>query len=55
LIGTRTPEELRSLSSQGDAEKLQDFYRSAEQAGKGGKTAPARVQLTQEIINAWSG
>ena len=55
LIGTRTPAELRDLSSLGDAEKLQDFYRSAELAGRGGTTAPARVTLTQEIIDAWTG
>ncbi|MEU6233589.1 RHS repeat-associated core domain-containing protein [Kitasatospora sp. NPDC047058] len=53
LIGTRSPTKLRGLASRGDAEKLQDFYRSAELAGKGGKTAPARVTLTQEIIDAW--
>jgi hypothetical protein len=53
LIGTRSPAELRGLASRGDAEKLQDFYRSAALAGKGGKTAPARVVLTQEIIDAW--
>jgi hypothetical protein len=44
---------LRGLASRGDAEKLQDFYRSAALGGKGGKTAPARVVLTQEIIDAW--
>ena len=55
LIGTRTPEELRGIASLSDAEKLQDFYRSAELAGRGGTTAPARVVLTQEIIDAWSG
>ncbi|MFJ8583011.1 hypothetical protein [Micromonospora sp. NPDC093277] len=53
LIGTRSPAELRALASRGDAEKLQDFYQSAALAGKGGKTAPARVRLTQEIIDAW--
>lgn len=53
LIGTRSPAELRGLASRGDAEKLQDFYQSAALAGKGGKTAPARVVLTQEIIDAW--
>ncbi|PZT75901.1 MULTISPECIES: polymorphic toxin-type HINT domain-containing protein [unclassified Streptomyces] len=53
LIGTRSPTELRGLASRGDAEKLQDFYQSAALAGKGGKTAPARVTLTQEIIDAW--
>lgn len=54
LIGTRSPSELRGLASKGDAEKLQDFYYSAMLAGKGGKTAPARVLLAQEIIDAWS-
>ncbi|MGQ4718791.1 polymorphic toxin-type HINT domain-containing protein [Streptomyces anulatus] len=54
LIGTRSPAELRGLASRSDAEKLQDFYQSAALAGKGGKTAPARVTLTQEIIDAWS-
>ncbi|MFD9339074.1 polymorphic toxin-type HINT domain-containing protein [Streptomyces sp. NPDC060028] len=53
LVGTRSPTELRGLASRGDAEKLQDFYQSAALAGKGGKTAPARVKLTQEIIDAW--
>ncbi|SNX88767.1 RHS repeat-associated protein [Streptomyces sp. TLI_55] len=53
LIGTRSQAELRGLASRGDAEKLQDFYQSAALAGKGGKTAPARVVLTQEIIDAW--
>ncbi|MFI6899108.1 polymorphic toxin-type HINT domain-containing protein [Streptomyces sp. NPDC050256] len=53
LVGTRSPTELRGLASRGDAEKLQDFYQSAALAGKGGKTAPARVRLTQEIIDAW--
>lgn len=54
VVGTRTPDELRRLASKGDAEKLQDFYKSAALAGKGGPTAPARVVLTQEIIDAWS-
>ncbi|MEI7032557.1 polymorphic toxin-type HINT domain-containing protein [Streptomyces pratensis] len=53
LVGTRAPADLRGLASRGDAEKLQDFYQSAALAGKGGKTAPARVVLTQEIIDAW--
>ncbi|MEW2193877.1 polymorphic toxin-type HINT domain-containing protein [Streptomyces microflavus] len=53
LVGTRSPADLRGLASRGDAEKLQDFYQSAALAGKGGKTAPARVVLTQEIIDAW--
>jgi hypothetical protein len=55
LIGTRGATELRGLSSKADAEKLQDFYRSAEIAGRGGTTAPARVKLTREIIDAWGG
>nr|WP_323183658.1 polymorphic toxin-type HINT domain-containing protein [Streptomyces prunicolor] len=54
LVGTRSAEELRGLASKSDAEKLQDFYRGAQLAGRGGKTAPARVTLTQEIIDAWS-
>ncbi|MFI6289028.1 hypothetical protein ACIBCM_30505 [Streptomyces sp. NPDC051018] len=67
LIGTRTPEVLRGLASRGDAEKLQDFYQGAVNAGKGGaagrgaqnsrspvNTARNRVQLLQEIIEAWS-
>ncbi|MFF4248915.1 polymorphic toxin-type HINT domain-containing protein [Streptomyces sp. NPDC001822] len=67
LIGTRTPGVLRGLASRGDAEKLQDFYQGAVNAGKGGaagrgaqnsrapvNTARNRVQLLQEIINAWS-
>ncbi|MEW1724886.1 polymorphic toxin-type HINT domain-containing protein, partial [Streptomyces sp. NPDC093109] len=66
LIGTRTPESLRGLASRGDAEKLQDFYQGAVNAGKGGaagrgaqnsrspvNTARNRVQLLQEIIDAW--
>ncbi|MFI1675672.1 polymorphic toxin-type HINT domain-containing protein [Streptomyces sp. NPDC020607] len=53
LVGTRSPGDLRGLASRADAEKLQDFYQSAALAGKGGKTAPARVVLTQEIIDAW--
>lgn len=55
LIGTRGAEELRGLASKADAEKLQDFYQSAALAGRGGTTAPARVTLTQEIIDAWGG
>lgn len=67
LIGTRTPAALRGLASRGDAEKLQDFYQGAVNAGKGGaagrgaqnsrspvNTARNRVQLLQEIIDAWS-
>lgn len=54
LIGTRTPTQLRGLASKADAQRLQDFYRSAELAGKGGQTAGARVTLLQEIIDAWS-
>ena len=50
LIGTCSAAELRSLASKSDAEKLQDFYQSAALAGRGGKTAPARVTLTQEIL-----
>ncbi|GGT22504.1 hypothetical protein GCM10010286_55080 [Streptomyces toxytricini] len=52
-MGTRKPQELRELASRGDAEKLQDFYQNAVLAGRGGKTAPVGVQLTQEIIDAW--
>jgi hypothetical protein len=55
MIGTRTPEELRGIASLSDAQKLQDFYYSAWLAGRGGTTAPARVILTQEIIDAWTG
>ena len=54
MIGTRTPQQLRDLASRGDAEKLQDFYRSAQLDGKGGATARNRVTLLQEIIDAWS-
>ncbi|MER7847770.1 polymorphic toxin-type HINT domain-containing protein [Kitasatospora sp. NPDC096077] len=36
LIGTRSPEDLRALASKRDAEKLQDFYAGAANAGKGG-------------------
>ncbi|WP_239476097.1 RHS repeat-associated core domain-containing protein [Streptomyces sp. CS090A] len=67
LIGTRTPDALRKLASRGDAEKLQDFYQGAVNAGKGGaagrgaqnsrspvNTARNRVKLLQEIIDAWS-
>ncbi|MGW6744437.1 hypothetical protein ACWGDX_27540 [Streptomyces sp. NPDC055025] len=66
LIGTRTPEVLRGLAGRSDAEKLQDFYQGAVNAGKGGaagrgvlnsgspvNTARNRVQLLQEIIDAW--
>ena len=55
LIGTRSPEQLRGVASKSDAEKLQDAYKSAANAGKGGRTAPARVRLAQEIIDAWGG
>jgi len=55
LVGTRGTAQLRELASKGDAEKLQDFYYSAAAAGRGGTTAPARVTLTQEIIDAWGG
>ncbi len=67
LIGTRSPEALRALASRSDAEKLQDFYQGAVNAGKGGAarrgaqnsrspvdTARNRVKLLQEIIEAWS-
>lgn len=30
-----------------------DFYQAALDAGRGGATAPARVKLAQEIIDAW--
>jgi len=53
LIGTRSPEELRELASLSDAQKLQDFYQGAANAGRGGSTAPNRVLLLQEIIDAW--
>ncbi|WP_157241391.1 hypothetical protein [Catenuloplanes japonicus] len=55
VIGTRTPEQLRGLASLGDARKLQDFYQGVVNAGVGGKTAPNRVTLLQEIIDAWRG
>jgi hypothetical protein len=54
LIATRTPQQLRELASRSDAERLQDFYRSAQLDGKGGATAGHRVTLLQEIIDAWS-
>nr|BEK64673.1 hypothetical protein KPHV_19000 [Kitasatospora purpeofusca] len=67
LIGTRSPETLRRIASKADAEKLQDFYTGAANAGKGGAsgrgsqnsrnpvdTARNRVTLLQEIIDAWS-
>lgn len=53
LLGTRSPSELRALASQSDAVKLRDFYQAAADAGRGGTTAPIRVQLAQEIIDAW--
>jgi RHS repeat-associated protein len=55
LIGTRSPAQLRGLASLGDARKLQDFYAGANKMGTGGTTAPNRVILLQEIIDAWGG
>lgn len=53
LLGTRSAAELRALASQSDAVKLRDFYQAAADAGRGGSTAPIRVRLAQEIIDAW--
>ncbi|WP_344111576.1 hypothetical protein, partial [Nocardioides humi] len=53
LLGTRSPEVLRGLASRSDAIKLRDFYQAAADAGRGGSTAPIRVRLAQEIIDAW--
>jgi len=54
LLGTRTREELRGLASLSDAEKLLNFYQTADDTGYGGRTAPARVALLREIIEAWT-
>lgn len=53
LLGTRSPEVLRGLASRSDAVKLRDLYQAAADAGRGGATAPIRVRLAQEIIDAW--
>ncbi|GAA2826987.1 WXG100-like domain-containing protein [Crossiella cryophila] len=55
LIGTRTPEQLRALASRSDAVQLRDFYQAAADTNRGAETAPARVRLAQEIIDAWDG
>lgn len=55
LVGTRSQSELRDLASLGDAIKLRDFYQAAADGNFGGKAAPGRVQLAQEIIDAWNG
>ncbi|MGO1056128.1 WXG100-like domain-containing protein [Crossiella sp. CA198] len=55
LLGTRTKDELRALASRSDAAKLRDFYQAAVDTDRGGTTAPTRVRLAQEIIDAWDG
>ncbi|CAM3733858.1 hypothetical protein KIPE111705_22230 [Kibdelosporangium persicum] len=54
LIGKRSPEELRRIASKRDAERLQDFYSWVEKNMPRNPTAPSRVKLCQEIIDAWS-
>ncbi|WP_435157325.1 polymorphic toxin-type HINT domain-containing protein [Amycolatopsis sacchari] len=54
LVGTRTPEQLRALCSKRDAERLMDFYENAHINIPSNPTAPIRVQLAKEIIDAWS-
>lgn len=48
-----TPDELREIASREDAVQLRDWYAAADAAGKGGKTAPVRVGLADQIIAAW--
>ncbi|MCP2260119.1 hypothetical protein LX15_003830 [Streptoalloteichus tenebrarius] len=55
LIGKRGPEELRRAATKQDAQRLQDFYRWVEINMPNNPTAPSRVKLCQEVIDAWGG
>lgn len=48
-----SPDELRAIASREDAVQLRDWYAAAEAAETGGKTAPVRVGLADQIIAAW--
>jgi large repetitive protein len=52
-IGTRSAEELVGLASLSDAIALRGFFAGAAEEGYGGLAAPFRVQLLDEIIEAW--
>ena len=56
LNGARTAEELDQLGLTADkATTLRDFYQAAADAGKEGATAPARVQLLNNITEILGG
>lgn len=45
--------ELRALASLDDARMLNAMYKGAGPAVPGNKTAPIRIQLSQQVIDAW--
>lgn len=50
-----TQEQIRGVASLDDAQALNQMYSEAADAIPSNKTAPIRVQLTQQIIDAWEG
>lgn len=48
-----TDEELRGLASLDDAKTLNAMYRGAQASVPNNATAPIRVQLSQQVIDAW--
>lgn len=57
LIGARSAEELREIPglTLRSARILKSFYEGAARAGKGGQTAPVRVELLRDIIKKLGG
>ena len=57
LIGTRGADELAQIPRLNvqSATILRNFYQGAVDAGKGGATAPIRVQLLDDIIKRMGG
>ncbi|MBB4908876.1 DNRLRE domain-containing protein [Actinophytocola algeriensis] len=57
LIGTRSAAELARIPGLNvqSATTLRNFYQGAANAGKGGATAPVRVQLLDDIIKTLGG
>lgn len=57
LIGTRSADELAQIPGLNvqSATVLRNFYQGAIDAGKGGTTAPIRVQLLDDIIKRMGG
>jgi hypothetical protein len=57
LIGTRGATELSRIPGLNvqSATTLRNFYQGAAEAGKGGATAPVRVQLLDDIIKTLGG